>query len=120
MGAEALADGSVFGRRLRGTTAAADSAAWRATSGSTLVYVSAVITMVECPSISETVFRSAPPAKPVESIVRTVSNALDVHLAQEQHSAAIVMNVHAPSGVRWVAHGPLVESAVFVSGPTSS
>ena len=39
---------------------AASAASW-ATSGSTLVYVSAVIAMVEWPSISDTTWRFAPP-----------------------------------------------------------
>jgi hypothetical protein len=44
----------------RGTSRAAASAASRAASGSTLVYVSAVIAIVACPSISDTTLTFAP------------------------------------------------------------
>ena len=47
----------------RGTSRTTASAASRATSGSTLVQVSAVIAIVECPSISDTTLRFAPPAR---------------------------------------------------------
>ena len=47
----------------RGIRRAAASAASRATSGRTLVYVSDVSTMEECPSISWTTFMSAPAAR---------------------------------------------------------